>query len=293
MVERRIVSPLGEWLQTEWRPSADDPLAGAVELVWHFDGALTRPRERVFPDGSLQIVVQLDELRRPAGGDAPFPALCVSGMQTGPLVLEAPVGLRTRVLGVRLRPAAAYAVLGLPLRPVVGTSVALSDAIGDAADELGERCAGARSARGAVAAAAAWTRMRLLSGTAFDDDVAALADAIGAARGAPAIGELPKRLVARFHDQLGLAPKRYARLVRFRHALELLERGDRTTEIAVAAGYYDQPHLNADFREHAGISPRAFLRAMHFPGSTGTAEDDAGRPTALFFQDAWRDGALR
>jgi len=43
-------------------------------------------------------------------------------------------------------------------------------------------------------------------------------------------------------------------------------------EVALAAGYYDQPHLNAEFRELSGFSPRDFLAAMRYPESVSVAE---------------------
>jgi hypothetical protein len=34
-------------------------------------------------------------------------------------------------------------------------------------------------------------------------------------------------------------------------------------DVALAAGSYDQPHFNADFRELTGLSPRELLAARH------------------------------
>ena len=66
---------------------------------------------------------------------------------------------------------------------------------------------------------------------------------------------------ARFLEHVGLAPKAAARLLRFRRAVALLERDDgaRLAEIAQACGYYDQAHLNRDFRAYAGRSPGEHL----------------------------------
>ena len=54
--------------------------------------------------------------------------------------------------------------------------------------------------------------------------------------------------------------------------LSLLERegGGRLGEIAAACGYFDQPHLNRDFRAFAGASPGDWL-GRRLPDGAGTA----------------------
>ena len=50
-------------------------------------------------------------------------------------------------------------------------------------------------------------------------------------------------------------------MLRFRRALALMERDDgaRLGEIALDCGYYDQAHLNRDFRALAGSAPTDHL----------------------------------
>jgi transcriptional regulator GlxA family with amidase domain len=80
------------------------------------------------------------------------------------------------------------------------------------------------------------------------------------------------RLVSRFRDQVGVTPKVYSRLIRFRRACAMLDAGGASlADVAVAAGYYDQPHMNAEFRELAGLTPREFL-AVRYPGGSTAAE---------------------
>lgn len=77
-------------------------------------------------------------------------------------------------------------------------------------------------------------------------------------------------LTARFHDQIGPSPKTAARIMRFTHVMGLLEHDDgaRLGEIALRCGYYDQAHLNRDFRELAGTTPGAHIGAK-LPGHLG------------------------
>ena len=94
-------------------------------------------------------------------------------------------------------------------------------------------------------------------------EIGALAGELGCSR---------KHLIAQFREQVGLPPKMVARILRFRGVLESLERGNgtRLAEVAQECGYYDQAHLNRDFREFAGITPTEFLD-RRLPGGEGSA----------------------
>ncbi len=79
-----------------------------------------------------------------------------------------------------------------------------------------------------------------------------------------------RRLAERFREQLGVNPKALARLVRFEHAAMLMRRpGHRSlASVALTCGFFDQAHLNRDFRELAGCTPSAYLASRR--------ADDAG-----------------
>ncbi|MFE6056869.1 helix-turn-helix domain-containing protein [Kitasatospora sp. NPDC056446] len=77
-----------------------------------------------------------------------------------------------------------------------------------------------------------------------------------------------RRLELRFREQLGVAPKQAAGILRLQHTLGVLAlREDRPTgaDLAALCGYYDQSHLDRSFRGMVGCSPREFL------ASRGTA----------------------
>jgi AraC-like DNA-binding protein len=67
-----------------------------------------------------------------------------------------------------------------------------------------------------------------------------------------------------FHETVGVSPKAFAKVMRFRRALRVARDGGRAnwTSIAAAAGYYGQAHLIAEFRAIAGVTPRALLREL-------------------------------
>ena len=81
------------------------------------------------------------------------------------------------------------------------------------------------------------------------------------------LGRSRRHLAAGFREQVGLSPKTVARIMRFDRAVGLLGRPDaRPADVAFECGYYDQAHLNRDFREFAGTSPAAFARQIHPDG---------------------------
>jgi methylphosphotriester-DNA--protein-cysteine methyltransferase len=81
------------------------------------------------------------------------------------------------------------------------------------------------------------------------------------------------RLIALFRQQVGVTPKRLARIHRLDRALGLLARGGGALAgVAAEAGYHDQPHMNAEFRELAGLTPREFLTARRYPNSLSLPE---------------------
>jgi AraC-like DNA-binding protein len=63
-----------------------------------------------------------------------------------------------------------------------------------------------------------------------------------------------------FLSTVGLSPKQYAQVLRFRRVLQELRAPDpRWSTIALQSGYYDQAHLINAFRRYTGASPMRFL----------------------------------
>lgn len=98
-------------------------------------------------------------------------------------------------------------------------------------------------------------------------------------------GVSQKHLIHLFREQVGLAPKRYARIVRLNALLRQMSAptapasasasarladaarngAPRTrpdwADLAVRFGYYDQAHFVREFREFTGTTPTGFLRS--------------------------------
>lgn len=79
---------------------------------------------------------------------------------------------------------------------------------------------------------------------------------------AEAVGCGQRHLVAGFRAQIGVTPKRAARVLRYERAARLLARGDLpVVQVAAMCGYADQAHLTREFTRFAGLTPAVVRRA--------------------------------
>nr|BFE69525.1 hypothetical protein GCM10020092_028260 [Actinoplanes digitatis] len=73
------------------------------------------------------------------------------------------------------------------------------------------------------------------------------------------VGWSARHLTDRFRVETGLGLKEAARVVRFDRARRRLTPRTRLADLAADTGYYDQAHLNREFRAMAGCSPSRWL----------------------------------
>jgi AraC-like DNA-binding protein len=221
-----------------------------VECFWTRREEESGGENRVLPDGCADLVFDL------TGGEA-----MAVGTMTRPLVVPSGGDL----LGVRFRPGRAAAFLRIPLAEITDAQVSLGDLWRNACGgqailpvqtggiaclplleaELLRRLAPDRDPRvdGAI---------RRIVATGGAERVETVAREIGISR---------QHLARQFLHHVGVSPKTFARVVRFRRVME--DRRSRLSEVdwsrlALEHGYYDQSHLIADFRELAGATPSSF-----------------------------------
>ena len=172
-------------------------------------------------------------------------------------------------LHVNLTPLGARRLLGLPMEELANTVVGIDDVLGAHGRDLAESLRDTEdwprrfalidaaverrltdTAPCSPLAYAAWRRLEALGGQI---PVAALATELDCSR---------KHLSTVFRDQIGLTPKRLSRVMRFRDAIDLYDRGlcAGWADIAYACGYTDQAHFIHDFRNFSGATPTDFLQ---------------------------------
>ena len=184
-------------------------------------------------------------------------------------------------LQVRLSPTVARAILGTSVTELAGSVVTLDDLWGAEASRIGEQLSNASSWEDRFALTNALLARRRDGGSPVDPEVRWAWRQIVVSRGQVRIDHLAvdlgwsrKRLWFRFQSQIGLPPKRAARLVRFDHAAHRLVAGHAAARVAADAGYADQSHLHRDVFEFSGATP-AILAAEPF-----LAVDSVAWPTS-------------
>ncbi|HWD53823.1 MAG TPA: helix-turn-helix domain-containing protein [Acidimicrobiales bacterium] len=191
-------------------------------------------------------------------------------------------GVRGHQLGVQveLTAAGALALLG-DVGAYNDSVVPLDEALGGPGAQLPERLADVPSWEARLDLLDSWFAAREVPTLA--PEVRWLREQLVASRGQARVEPLMddtgwsrRHVTERFRRQLGIAPKAFARLLRFQHAAALLTevRPRRSlADVAMAAGYYDQSHLTRDFAALAGMTPGTY------------AADATAAPEVSFVQD--------
>lgn len=232
----------------EYAPS--ERLKAFVECFWSLEPSEPVPAYPVLPDGCVDIVYS------PASDSQARVVGAMTHARTFAL------GRGERQLGVRFRPGMAPCVLRVPGAETTDQSIALSDLWGTKGDQLTEQLAGAASVDECIGLIETH-----LPDPARPGEIQRLCAAIVQRRGQVRVDDLAfdtgmsaRQLRRLFLEQVGLSPKHFCRVIRFRNgAAQLAEsnRGD-WVQVALDCGYYDQAHFINEFRDLSGFTPGEF-----------------------------------
>jgi AraC-like DNA-binding protein len=265
-----------------WEVALGAPAAPLRGLVRGYQGFAERSdapvRRREVPTGRGVLILDLGDgwdVTAAGGGDV------VRRRSFAAAVDDAPAFAghdgHARCLQVDLDPVGVRALLGVPGRALTGTVVALDDLLGADAERLVERLADAPgwAERFGILDEVLWARA--VAAPAPRADVAWAVGRLEATGGRLAVGDLARELgCSRRHlarhvgEEVGLGPKAFARVLRFRRAADLLadRAGPPPAAVAAACGYSDQAHLTREVTALAGLPPAA-LRAEARPRAGG------------------------
>ncbi len=219
-----------------------------------------------FATASLVMIFEIGAPLRVSNGgrNERHPGGFVGGLQDGPTRTEH-AGHQAGVQ-LNLSALAARELLGIPLAELAHDVVALADALPRAQRELPRRLGELATWEERLDAVAALLRRLPEPPRAEHAELAWAVAQIERSRGAARIAALARelgwserRLQRTFAREIGLAPKTFARIVRFEALMTRVRRGVHVgwAEDAQALGYYDQSHLVRDVRQFSGLTPSA------------------------------------
>lgn len=250
------------------------PLSEFVELFWLYEG-YTQPhaKERIMPDGSMQVVINLQEdesrIYDPANPDRVeyLPGSIFCGPRSRFEVIDTAEQLS--VIGIHFRPGGASRFLKMPPSELQDQAISLDSLWGMNGRDIRtrlleattpeeklrvfEQCLLEQAVRPLERHAAVRGALRLIGGRITELSIAGLADQIGISR---------RRFIQVFSDDIGLTPKLFCRVRRFQRVLRSVHGKEDIdwVDVALANGYFDQAHFNHDFRAFSGINPGTYLK---------------------------------
>jgi AraC-like DNA-binding protein len=267
------------------RPSRPGRVPGVSMAGFH--DRTTEPFElRAVPHSAVTLVIEFGAGRlvidHAAGREQQ--GCLIAGLAFGGLQIR---GEGIECLQVRLSPVVAHAALSASAAELGDAVVSLEAVLGPDAARVRDQLHEAPSWDERFAIADAMLLRRYEAGPSVDPEVARAWERIVASRGGVRVNELAvetgwsrTRLWSRFRSQIGLSPKRAARLVRFDHAAHHLAAGLSAAQVAAEGGYADQSHLHRDVLSFTGATPTTVA------GAPWLAVDDIAWPgQGTFVQD--------
>ena len=249
------------------------PLGDFVAAIWHWEGNPGPHRyDRLLPTGAASLIVNLqeDRIRDYDPQDfqkcESFPGAVMVGTYSQYTVID--TDEQRAVVGVNFRPGGAFPFLGLPAGELQNEQAALEVLWGPRGRRLRERLLDAPTVASRFGIVEQALRAQISRPLARHPAVAAALREFNRVAAAPTVGEVTRqtglsrrRFIEVFRDQVGLTPKVYWRLQRFRHVVQRVHRAPRVewADLALECGYYDQAHFIRDFRAFSGLSPSAYL----------------------------------
>ena len=245
----------------------NDRLLPWVSKLWYCQApGLTHSRERVLPNGWIQIIVNLHrdsltDCREDGSACGRMPGAIVVGARTRYEVID--TSDLEELVGIIVRPggfpglfrerADLFFEQSIPLDSVWRDSWLL-ERLTETETPEEKLCALERSLVGLLGADASRSLLVDQAMYFFGRKHLSVAECARSA------GISERRLSQVFREEVGIAPKMWCRVRRFQAATKALHAGVDVPwpELALRCGYYDQSHFANDFRAFSGIDPTTY-----------------------------------
>jgi AraC-like DNA-binding protein len=240
--------------------------------MWRATNAGTpSARQRVYPNGAMALVIHLKKPSVSFYLDDEPQSVRVP-LLAGPYSRSFQIdpSESTAVIGVFFHPGAARVLFPVAAHELHNVDIALSELNPAEADNLLNDVCAAKGEQAQFLAMEEYLKRKLKGAVALHPAVRYTVERLSRDGGMRVgqiqldIGLSHTRLNQLFREHVGLTPKLFCRVRRFRTLLDRIARGIPVSWVDAAAdcGYFDQAHLIRDFRAFAGITPREYSRTV-------------------------------
>ncbi len=249
------------------------PLSRYVEFIWRVtDSGVLPSRQRVYPDGAMALVIHLKKPTVTYFIDNE-PSTIRVPMLAGPYSKSFHIdpSQSPGAIGVLFHPGAARLFFPIAAHELHNIDIALSELCYGEADRLLNSVCSARDEQAQLLAVERYLIQKLANASPIHPAVRYGIEQMSRAGGTRRVRKIQQdtglshtRLIQLFREHVGLTPKLFCRVRRFRALLDQIKKGTPVNwaELAADCGYFDQAHLIHDFRAFAGITPAQYNRVM-------------------------------
>jgi AraC-like DNA-binding protein len=170
-----------------------------------------------------------------------------------------------RLAGVKLDPRALRALIGTPLGELRDTTLSFADLNCRKLFDLDDAVANLRSAASLAHVLDRFFLRELCDASIDEPFIRPLLQQIRDKRGTQSIMQWAREhkvnagtLERRFVAAMGITPKQYARIVRFKYSYQRLMSEGQAGRMHLE-GYYDESHFNREFKAFLGVAPTVWL----------------------------------
>jgi len=242
-----------------------------IKQYWAMDGIVEKGTEhfqRIVPTGLADLIFYFDDLPENTVRKESYKSRSVvNGQQTNFFDLK--ITGRINLLSVSFTPQGTKQFFDLPISEIENKNLPLRFLAGTLADQLEEELFCQNTFKSRVALLESYLISKLGKKKEYElKRITHAVNSISRSGGNTSVNQLAsgsclsrKQFERVFTSHVGLAPKKFLRVVRFQNAIrnKQLNPGHSLTEIAHNSGYSDQSHMVREFARISGLSPRKYF----------------------------------
>ncbi|WP_316838999.1 helix-turn-helix domain-containing protein [Pedobacter gandavensis] len=173
---------------------------------------------------------------------------------------------------VVLQPHTLFTHFHIPAHELKDHALPLADLFGQEAIDLEEQVLSATTIDKAIAIIEMFLWKRLIGFRTINPELGKAMNLIYQHQGLIRIDQIlelvpvtERQLERKFREHIGTSAKRFADTIKFQHLLKLLQKQhdkEKIAELIYRSGYYDQAHLNNNFKRMTGLTPAHYKDAQ-------------------------------